>query len=74
MHRTGKRDTEPMGLQHFCETAAEDREKYLWASQLMLDASLWVRDSNIEELVESNLAVLEETSVLGRAALLSQPC
>lgn len=54
MYRTGKHDTEPMGLQHFPETAAEGQEKYLGASQSVLDASLWVRDSSIEELGESN--------------------
>lgn len=74
MYRTGKHDTEPMGLQHFPETAAEGQEKYLGASQSVLDASLWVRDSSVEELGESNRAVLEETSVLKRAEWLSQPC
>ena len=74
MYRTGKHDTEPMGLQHFSEAAAEGQEKSLGASQSVLDVSLWARDSSIEELGESNLAVLEKTSVLGRAELLSQPC
>lgn len=73
MYRTGKHATEPMGLQNFSETAAEGQEKYLGASQPVLDASLWARDLSIEELGESNPAVLEGTSLLGRADLLSQP-